>query len=206
MEKFLAILAKILTSFMHSNTETIVIEKKSKREVESDVENSIEKENRLSIHFTLEEITASETAIRKGISNIPNREQVLQLQQLCAAILDPIRDHYGKAIRVTSGYRCPKLNKSIGGSSKSQHQALNKDAAIDFQFYDKNINLESVFIWITQLSNLHFDQCIAEFLPEGWIHISYKLDGSQNRGKITRAIKVKGRTVYKQLGQANWIA
>jgi len=205
MEKLLSILAKVLTSFLKSNKDVITIEKKKKTEVEFEVESNIDKENRLSIYFTLEEVIKSETATRKGITNIPSEEQIMQIQQLCSVILDPIREHYGKAIRVTSGYRGPKLNKAIGGSSRSQHQALNEDAAIDFQFYDKSINLESVFNWITQLSNLPFDQCIAEFLPEGWIHISYKI-GNKNRGKITRAVKAKGRTVYEQKGQAEWMA
>ena len=68
---------------------------------------------------------------------------------------------------------------------------------------DKNINLESVFNWITQLSNLHFDQCIAEFLPEGWIHISYKICDNRkevlvaykddnNKTKYRKPIKYKG--------------
>ena len=98
-----------------------------------------------------------------------------------------------------------ELNKSIGGSSRSQHCALNGDAAIDFEFYDHHINLESVFHWITQISDIHFDQCIAEFLPEGWIHISYNTDSEKNRGKITRAIKINNKTFYEQLGYAKWI-
>ena len=64
--------------------------------------------------------------------------------------------------------------------------------------------MEEVFQWITKESNLQFDQCIAEFLPEGWIHISYKTIG-KNRGKITRAKKVSNKTQYVQLGNVNWI-
>ena len=118
--------------------------------------------------------------------------------------MEPIRVHYGKPIRVTSGYRCIELNKSIGGSSRSQHCALNGDAAIDFEFYDMDMDLEAVFKWITEESKLPFDQCIAEFLPHGWIHISFSSDGG-NRGKITKAEKVNGKTKYTQLGNASWI-
>ena len=155
--------------------------------------------NKFSEHFTLKEVIKSETAVRKGIDNTPNDKVVSQLKAICQNIMDPIRKHYGKPIRVTSGYRCPTLNKSIGGSSRSQHCALNNDAAIDFEFYDMDMDLEEVFKWITEESKLPIDQCIAEFLPHGWIHISYKKIG-ENRQKITRAKKVNGKTTYEQLG------
>ena len=159
---------------------------------------------KLSKYFTLKEVIKSETAVRKGIDNTPDVKVISQLKSICRNILDPIRKHYGKPIRVTSGYRCVELNKAIGGSSRSQHCALNNDAAIDFEFYDMNMDLEEVFKWITEESKLPFDQCIAEFLPEGWIHISYKNIG-KNRCKITRAKKVSGKTRYEQLGNSKWV-
>ena len=158
---------------------------------------------KLSKYFTLKEVIKSETAVRKGIDNTPTDEIISQLKNTCEKIMDPIREKYGKPIRVTSGYRCVELNKAIGGSSRSQHCALNGDAAIDFEFYDMDMDLEAVFKWITEESKLPFDQCIAEFLPHGWIHISYSSDGG-NRGKITRAEKVSGKTKYIQLGNADW--
>jgi zinc D-Ala-D-Ala carboxypeptidase len=159
---------------------------------------------KLSKYFTLKEVTKSETAVRKGIDNTPTDEIISQLKNTCETIMDVIREKYGKPIRVTSGYRCVELNKAIGGSSRSQHCALNGDAAIDFEFYDMEMDLEEVFRWITEESKLPFDQCIAEFLPHGWIHISYSSDGG-NRGKITRAEKVDGKTKYIQLGNADWL-
>jgi hypothetical protein len=158
---------------------------------------------KLSKYFTLKEVIKSETAVRKAIDNSPTDEITAQLKETCEVIMDVIREKYGKPIRVTSGYRCIELNKSIGGSSRSQHCALNGDAAIDFEFYDMEMDLEEVFKWITEESKLPFDQCIAEFLPHGWIHISYSTDGG-NRGKITRAEKVNGKTKYIQLGNADW--
>ena len=158
---------------------------------------------KLSKYFTLKEVIKSETAVRKDIDNSPTDEIISQLKNTCEKIMDPIREKYGKAIRVTSGYRCVELNKSIGGSSRSQHCALNGDAAIDFEFYDMDMDLEEVFKWITEESKLPYDQCIAEFLPHGWIHISYSSDGG-NRQKITRAEKVNGKTKYIQLGNAEW--
>mgnify|MGYP003141344069 FL=1 len=159
---------------------------------------------KLSKHFSLKEVIKSETAVRKGIDNTPTEQIKHQLKAICETIMEPIRVHYGKPIRVTSGYRCIELNKSIGGSSRSQHCALNGDAAIDFEFYDMDMDLEAVFKWITEESKLPFDQCIAEFLPHGWIHISFSSDGG-NRGKITKAEKVNGKTKYTQLGNASWI-
>ena len=159
---------------------------------------------KLSKYFTLKEDIISETAVRKGIDNTPTDEIISQLKNTCEIIMDVIREKYGKPIRVTSGYRCVELNKAIGGSSRSQHCALNGDAAIDFEFYDMDMDLEEVFKWITEESKLPFDQCIAEFLPHGWIHISYSSDGG-NRGKITRAEKVNGKTKYIQLGNADWV-
>ena len=159
---------------------------------------------KLSKYFTLKEVIKSETAVRKGIDNTPTDEIISQLKNTCELIMDVIREKYGKPIRVTSGYRCVELNKAIGGSSRSQHCALNGDAAIDFEFYDMDMDLEEVCKWITEESKLPFDQCIAEFLPHGWIHISYSSDGC-NRGKITRAEKVNGKTKYIQLGNADWV-
>ena len=161
-------------------------------------------ENTFSKYFTLKEVIKSETAVRKGIDNNPDVKITSQLKMICRNIMDHIREHYDKPIRVTSGYRCVELNKSIGGSSRSQHCALNDDAAIDFEFYDMDMDLEAVFKWITEESKLPFDQCIAEFLPHGWIHISYKAVG-KNRGKITRAKKVNGKTQYIQEGNVSWV-
>jgi uncharacterized protein YcbK (DUF882 family) len=158
---------------------------------------------KLSKHFTIAETVKSETAIRKSIDNTPDNQVISNLTALCKNIMEPIREHYGIPIRVTSGYRCVQLNRAIGGSSRSQHCALNGDAAIDFEFYDMSVDLEKVFLWITRESKLPFDQCIAEFLPTGWIHISYSSDGD-NRKKITRAEKINGKTRYVQLGNADW--
>ena len=206
LKKWQFLIEKILTFLFGSKQRRISIHVRDKQELEEEVESNLSNNsvNIFSQYFSLEEVTKSEIAVRKGIDNIPSKDQIFQIQQLCSVILDRIRSHYNKPIRITSGYRDPKLNKAIGGSSKSQHCAQNKDAAIDFEFFDTSVNLEAVFHWITQLSNLPFDQCIAEFLPEGWIHISYKSNGIKNRNKITRAIKVNGKTQYKQLGYAKW--
>lgn len=152
-------------------------------------------DSKFSKYFTLEEVTRSRVATRQGINNKPTKAIETQLQHICKFILDPIREKFGVPIKVTSGYRCAKLNEVIGGSPKSQHMCKNLDAAIDFRFIGNKIDLEECFKWITQESNLDYDQCIAEFLPGGWIHISYKINGP-NRKKTTIAKKEKGKTVY----------
>ena len=151
--------------------------------------------SKFSKYFTLDEVIRSRTAVRQGINNKPTKGIETQLQHLCKFIMDPIREHFGVPIKVTSGYRSPKLNEVIGGSPKSQHMCKDMDAAIDFKFLGNKIELSEVFKWITQESKLDFDQCIAEFLPDGWIHISYKVNGP-NRKKVTIAKKEKGKTIY----------
>jgi putative chitinase len=75
----------------------------------------------LSEHFNLKEFTKSETAIRKRIDNTPGPAHASNLQKVCEKILEPVRRHYGKPVRINSGYRGPALNAAVGGSSKSQH-------------------------------------------------------------------------------------
>ena len=72
-------------------------------------------------NFTLQELVASDTATRMGIDNSPDEEVEKKLRLLATSILQPLRDRYGKPITVTSGYRCSKLNKAVGGVSTSQH-------------------------------------------------------------------------------------
>ena len=154
-------------------------------------------DSKFSKFFNLDELIKSETATRQGITNKPSKAQEVQLRELCKMVLDPIREHFGEPIRVTSGYRSPKLNEVIGGSSKSQHMAKNGDCAVDFKFLGDRVKLQECFDWITEESKLTFDQCIAEFFPSGWIHISYVSIGKPNRGKVTIAKKVNGKTAYE---------
>ena len=78
---------------------------------------------KLSANFSLEELIASKTARDKKMDNTPTPEVVANLEKLCQEVLQPIRNKYGRAITVTSGYRCPKLNSAIGGVKNSQHMS-----------------------------------------------------------------------------------
>jgi hypothetical protein len=146
---------------------------------------------RLSKNFVLSEITRSNTAKRKGISNVPEKEHLENLQRLISNLIQPMRDELGP-IRVTSGYRSPKLNRSIGGSKKSQHC---KGEALDLQFWKEGqLCNKEVYDWILN-SNLEFDQMINEF-DFSWIHISLRKEG--NRKQVLEAYKDDdGDTAYK---------
>ena len=135
-------------------------------------------EIRLTEHFKLGEFTKSITAERLGISNEPGYEQVLALRHLCREVLEPLRQHYGKPIRVTSGYRCQLLNQKVGGVGNSQHQY--GEAA------DLSIPSEAVardwFQWLVKYTD--FDQLLFEHsrrLGNCWLHISCRWDSSKNR-------------------------
>ena len=147
---------------------------------------------KLSKNFTLGEMIQSQTAIRKGIDNTPNGDQILNLIDLCENVLQPLRDHIG-AIYISSGFRSQKLNVAIGGSTTSQHCALN-GAAADIDMGGKN---REIFEYIK--NELPFDQLIWEFGNEecpSWVHVSYK--EGKNRKQILKAVKENGRTKYKQ--------
>ena len=118
-------------------------------------------------HFTIEEMTESSTAKAKDIDNTPSQEILAKLQKLIEAILDPLKEWYGKPIRVNSGYRCEALNEAIGGSKTSQH-CLGEAADITAGSKEEN---KKLFEYIKD--NLPFDQLINES-DFSWIHVSYR--------------------------------
>lgn len=118
-------------------------------------------------YFTIKELCKSSTATSKGIDNSPNSEIVNNLEQLVDNILDPLREKYGKPIKVNSGYRCPELNKAVGGSKTSQHMS---GLAADITVGSPQNN-KILFNLIKDL-DLPFDQLIDE-KKLSWIHISY---------------------------------
>lgn len=126
---------------------------------------------RLSDNFTLREFIRSQTAERRGISNMPSADHLEAMELLCAKILEPVRAHFGKPVKITSGYRSGELNRAIGGSPTSQHS---KGEAADFEI--AGVDNRRVAKWIE--SNLVFDQLILEGHVagqpnSGWIHCSY---------------------------------
>lgn len=150
---------------------------------------------KLSENFSLEELTRSATATKLGIDNTPDEEHLNNLQVVVDEIAQPLRDHFGKPVRINSGYRSPALNDAIGGSKKSQHS---KGEALDLEI-DGVSNME-VAGWITE--NCDYDQVILEFYNpaegpnSGWVHASCKADLSQNRKRNLIALKDGNKTVY----------
>ncbi len=147
---------------------------------------------RLSKNFTLQEYTKSQTALRHGIDNTPDNEHLEKAKTLFASVVQPVRDHFGVTV-INSGYRGPKLNEAVGGSTKSQHC---KGEAVDIEC-PGTANYD-VAKWIQD--TLEFDQLILEFytpgIPDsGWVHVSYNKDG--NRKSVLTAMKENGKTVYK---------
>jgi len=147
---------------------------------------------KLSENFSLSEYTKSQTATRKGINNTPGEDHLAAAKALFKNVVQKVRDHFGPTI-ITSGYRSPALNEAIGGSATSQHS---KGQAADLEV--PGVSTAEVCEWIA--ANTDFDQLILEFYTpgdtnSGWVHVSYKADGS-NRNQTLTAAKVNGKTEY----------
>lgn len=121
-------------------------------------------------YFSIRELTQSATAQRKGIDNTPDSKVRANLTALVANLLDPLREKWGKPIIVTSGYRCAKLNRAVGGASKSQH--LYGEAA-DIKAVGGKPSDNKKLFELVQSSGLPFDQLIDEYGYQ-WVHLSFK--------------------------------
>ena len=146
----------------------------------------------ISKYVSFEEATKSATATRKGIDNTPSEDIIKVMETTAKNVFDPLREKVGP-IRVTSFYRCPALNKAIGGSKSSQHM---KGEAIDMS--GMKVSNRELF---KAACELEFDQLIWEFGTDqnpDWIHISYS---KKNRKQILRARKVNGATRYEPMNK-----
>ena len=151
---------------------------------------------KLTANFTLDELTKSQTAERKGINNNPSPEQIENIKALAVNILQPVRSHFDKALIISSGFRCAELCVEIGSSINSQHCADNEAAAADFEIW--GTDNEVLATWIK--SELEFDQLILEFYKKGepnsgWVHCSYSRN--QNRQQCLIAYREDGKVQYK---------
>lgn len=129
------------------------------------------------IYFTIEELIKSSTARRKGIPNLPNGEQKENLIALVDNVLDPLRKLWGKPIIVTSGFRCVKLNRAVGGVAKSQHT---KGQAADIRTVENTTMANKQLFDVAMRSGLPFDQLIDEY-GYNWIHISFNTKGNRKQ-------------------------
>lgn len=123
-------------------------------------------------NFYWYEFFNSMTAKRKGINNIPTDDSIYyNIIILVRDILQPLRDHFNIPIIITSGYRCPELNKEIGGSATSNHCF---GYAVDIEPGDPSISLYEILEWI--YNNCQYRELIAEYFPNGWVHVAKKAD------------------------------
>ena len=147
----------------------------------------------LSENLSLAEVMRSETAKRKGVSNMPTPEHIENFKKLAENIFQPIRKHFAKPIHISSGYRSAALNKAIGGAASSQHCT---GEAIDIDMDGTSITNKQVFDYIKE--HLNFDQLIWEFGTASnpdWVHVSYESTGKQ-RKQVLKAVKQGGKTSY----------
>ena len=147
---------------------------------------------KLTANFSLEELTKSETALRFDLDNEANDEQLANLVALCECVLQPVRDHFGKGVKVNSGLRTPEVNAKVGGSKTSDHC---RGQAADVEI--PGVANADLAQWI--VDNLSFRQVILEFytpgIPDsGWVHVSY--NPGDNKKQVLTATKKDGKTVY----------
>ena len=146
----------------------------------------------LTRNFSLHELTKSETAVRNDMENNPGPTEIANLTTLAGKVLQPVRDHFGKGVKVNSGFRHPDVNAKVGGSKTSDHC---KGQAADIEI--PGVPNAELAEWIKD--NLEFRQLILEFytpgIPDsGWVHVSF-VDGD-NKKQVMTATKKDGKTVY----------
>ena len=148
----------------------------------------------ISDHVSYKEGIHSNTAIRRGIDNTPNDEQLANMETLAEKIFEPLRIYVGGPIKINSFFRSPELNTAIGGSKTSQHC---KGQAMDIDDTFGRMTNAEMYHWIKD--NLDFDQMIWEFGDDdnpNWVHISY-VSPEKNRRICLKAYKLNGKTKYK---------
>ena len=148
----------------------------------------------ISKHISDREGVYSTTAIRRGLDNTPDAEQLLNMRLLAEKVFEPLREWVGGPIRINSFFRGPELNKAIGGSSKSQHC---KGQAMDID--DGGCNKTNAEMYKFIKDELEFDQMIWEFGDDknpNWVHVSY-VSENENRNRCLKAYKENGKTKYK---------
>ena len=145
---------------------------------------------KVTMHFSIEELYASQTAKAKGIDNKPDFPSLINLVYLCAYVLEPLREAMNEPIKIGSGYRCPKLNAVVGGVSNSQHM---KGQAVDLCIDGDLKKGKKWFAYIRD--HLPFDQLIWEHNSKTgayWVHVSFVYpDFGKNRHKVIDLLEKK---------------
>lgn len=136
---------------------------------------------KLSENFTLAEMVASDTAKKLKIDNTPTLADIYHLEELCKMLLQPIRDAYGKPIKVTSGFRCRKLNQAVGGSPSSAHM---RGYAADIKPVSGSYKEFEAFVvdFLMAHPEIKFDQVLLERKGNTkWLHVSLRNNVGKQR-------------------------
>lgn len=150
----------------------------------------------LSEHLSLNEVTTSSTAKRLGIDNNPTQEHLNNLKLVAENVFEPIRKHFGKPIKVSSGYRSKALNDATPGSSSTSQHCSGEALDLDQDGMTTGVTNKMVFEYIK--NNMNFDQLIWEFGTDenpDWVHVSWESTGKQ-RKMILKATRVNGSPKY----------
>ena len=148
----------------------------------------------ISEHISWAEATHSNTAKDKEIENTPNDGQIVAMKKIAKEVFEPLRKWVGGPIKVNSFFRGEKLNKAVGGSTKSQHMS---GQAMDIDDGFGHRSNADMYGFIKE--NLNFDQMIWEFGDDenpDWVHVSF-VSKEENRNRCLKAYKEKGKTKYK---------
>lgn len=148
----------------------------------------------ISKYISFAEATKSQTAVRRGIKNEPDSDQLEAMKHVAKNIFDPVREWVGGPLHPSSFFRSKELNKAIGGSSLTSQHMKGEAIDIDCDFYG-NSNNTDVFNYIK--NNLEFDQLIGEYPDKdgkfSWVHVSLKKNKAANRKQVL--VKLKGRYI-----------
>lgn len=148
---------------------------------------------KLSKHLDLSEVIRSDSAKRNGISNMPTPEHIENFKLLAEKVFEPIREHFGVPIRISSGYRSKELNDKTKGASKTSDHCFGR--AIDIDNDGTSITNKQIFNFIKD--NLKYKQLIFEFGTDenpAWVHVSY--DPNNLKNETLKAVKVNNVTKY----------
>jgi len=148
-------------------------------------------------YLTLEECCKSATAIRLGIDNRPNQQQIIALQALATNVYDKVCEKFLLKIPVTSGFRSKALNDAISGSSGSSQHMRGEAFDLDLDGTMNGVTNAQLFNYIKQ--HLNFDQLIWEFGTDtnpDWVHVSYDVAG-KNRKNVFKGFRANGKVHYK---------
>ena len=152
---------------------------------------------KLSKNLSLSEVTYSQTAIRRDIDNSPTEAHIENLKYVAEKVFQPIREHFGVPIYISSGYRSKDLNEAIGGSPRSFHS---HGMALDLDQDGRNKGVSNADVFYYIKNNLSFTELIWEFGDEtnpNWVHVAIA-PGRENEKNIKIAQKVNNRTTYSK--------